>query len=74
MLEEIRVAGEKGKPMVPVFQETFSERAGDKVKPHVETLLTHNGVHLLDRRNIHIDHTITDLAEIVKQTVAEEAA
>ncbi len=30
-----------------------------------------DGVHLLDRKNIHVEHTIADLANIVKRTVGQ---
>jgi TIR domain len=68
--EEIRIAHEKNKPMVPVFQESYVHPEDDKeLEPHIRTLLSYDGVHLLDKRNIHTDHTIEDLAKIVKQTM-----
>ncbi|MEL7449963.1 MAG: protein kinase [Pseudomonadota bacterium] len=66
--EEVRLAMEFGKPMVPVFQESYRTLSGDQ-EPHVHTLLQHDGVHLLDRRNIHVDHTIADIAGIVQRTL-----
>ncbi len=65
--EEIRLACEFGKPMVPVFQESFLHPSpGEQVAPHVLELLNFEGVYLLDRRNIHIDYSIAELARIVK--------
>jgi hypothetical protein len=68
--QEIRIAVEKGKPMVPVFHEEFKitddRIAGD---PNVEALLAYDAVHLLDRRNIHVEHTITELAERIRKVV-----
>jgi serine/threonine protein kinase len=67
--EEIRVAHRRGKPMVPVFQESFTAPADDTVDDALRALLQFDGVHLLDRRNIHIDHTIDDLARLVLGTL-----
>jgi hypothetical protein len=65
--EEIRLACEFGKPMVPVFQESFLHPSpGEEVGPHALELLNFEGVYLLDRRNIHIDYSIAELARIVK--------
>lgn len=68
--EEIRLAHQHNKPMVPVFQESYELPPADAaVEPHIAALLAYDGVHLLDRKNIHIEHTIADLAGIVKRTV-----
>jgi hypothetical protein len=65
--EEIRLAFESSKPMVPVFQESFPQASTSEwPAPHIQDLLNYDGVHLLDRRNIHVDHTIAELARIVK--------
>jgi hypothetical protein len=57
--------------MIPVFQESYKQaEAGVVLAEHIDALLQHDGVHLLDRRNIHIEHTIADLALLVKQTLA----
>ena len=70
--EEIRLACENHKPMVPVFQESFSlPDQSESLSPQAEALISFNGVHLLDRRNIHVDHTIEDLARIVKESASE---
>jgi serine/threonine protein kinase len=71
--EEIRLAWQNNKPMVPVFQEGFglpSETATSQ--PQIAALLSYEGVHLLDRRNIHIDHTVSDLAKIINSSIATE--
>jgi hypothetical protein len=58
--------------MVPVFQESFSQPdANEKLEPHVEALISYDGVHLLDRRNIHVDYTIAELAKIVRETTTQ---
>jgi serine/threonine protein kinase len=71
--EEIRLAHEFKRPMIPVFQESFTQVERDSLDPAVASLLHHDGVHLLDRRNIHIDHTIDDLARLVLATVRDDA-
>ena len=69
--EEIRLADESGRPMVPVFQESFRDGEAHS-EPHVRTLLGYDGIHLLDQRNIHVDHTISDLARIVQHTLEQK--
>jgi serine/threonine protein kinase len=65
--EEIKLAYQHGRPMVPVFQESWVapevQRGSD---PPLEALMSYDGVHLLDRRNIHVDHTVADLARLVR--------
>jgi serine/threonine-protein kinase len=65
--EEIDLAVRHSKPLVPVFQESF--RAPGDIDASVHAILNHDGVQLLDRRNIHIDHSIADLAQLVLNTV-----
>ena len=68
--EEIRLAHSFGRPMIPVFQESFAQQEREGMEPSIEALLHYDGVHLLDRRNIHIDHSIADLARLVNDTMA----
>ena len=71
--EEIRLAWQNNKPMVPVFQESFappSETAG--IQPHVAALMSYEGVYLLDRRNIHIDYSVSELAKIINSSTGTE--
>ena len=68
--EEIRLAWESHKPMVPVFQESFSQPdPSERLEPHIETLINYDGLHLLDRRNIYVEHTISKLAEMIDMSV-----
>lgn len=67
--EEIRLAHRFGKPMLPVFQESFAAVDPEGLDEAVHALLQFDGVHLLDRRNIHVDHTIDDLARLVMGTL-----
>lgn len=66
--EEIRLAHQHGKPMIPVFQESYRDK-GKHTENHIKSLLHYDGVHLLDRLNIHVDHSIADLAQIIHRTV-----
>ncbi len=67
---EIEIAYASHKPMIPIFQEAYvapSFTPGSD--PAVETLISYDGVHLFDRRNVHVEHTIGDLARLVKGTL-----
>jgi len=72
--EEIKLAHVHRRPMIPVFQESFAPGSKESLDPAIETLLQYDGVHLLDQRNIHVDHTIADLARLVMKTAAIEAS
>jgi serine/threonine protein kinase len=70
--EEIKLAWENNKPMVPVFQESYEQpAASEKLEEPIETLISFDGVHLSDRRNIYVDDAITKLAKIVEQSVQQ---
>jgi hypothetical protein len=65
------VISKAAKPMVPVCQEAFVfPDSAQEVEAHIRALLNYECVHLLDRRNIHVDHTISDLARMVQASVA----
>ena len=66
--EEIRIAYENQKPMIPIFQEGYSHSKGGKPPMHIESLLAYNGVHLLDQRNMYVKEAIEQVAEMVKKT------
>jgi hypothetical protein len=70
--EGIKLARENNKPMVPVFQESYEQPlASEKLEEPIETLISFDGVHLLDRHNIYVDDAITKLAKIVGQSIQE---
>ncbi|MFL6450075.1 MAG: protein kinase domain-containing protein [Bryobacteraceae bacterium] len=51
--EEIRLASHYRKPMVPVLHEDFHfPSVSEQLEPHIDTLLTYQGVQLLDRKGI----------------------
>ena len=68
--EEIRLAWANNKPMIPVFQESFVPPEAASAPPHVGALMSYEAVYLLDRRNIHIDHTVAELAKIVNISIS----
>jgi serine/threonine protein kinase len=68
--EEIRLAWHYAKPMVPVLQEDFKfPDASQQLEPHIDALLTYQGVSLLDRRGLYFDATIAELAKMIQATV-----
>jgi len=68
--EEIRLAWANNKPMIPVFQESFVPPEAASAPPHVGALMSYEAVYLLDRKNIHIDHTVAELAKIVNVSIS----
>lgn len=74
VLQEVKLAHELGKPMIPVFQEGFALPAADAVDAAVNELLQYDGVHLLDRRNIYIDQAVAEIAAQVRSTLADRDA
>jgi serine/threonine protein kinase len=67
--DEIRIACDLQKPMIPVFQESFPEvKSSQNFPPHVTELLRRQAVHLLDRRGIYIDPAVEKLARMILDT------
>ncbi len=66
---EIGAAYEARRPMIPVFQESFKRQAAVPDDPAVHALLQYDGLELLDRRNIHIQHTMNDLVHQIQLTL-----
>jgi serine/threonine protein kinase len=65
---EITYANAQGKPLIPVFQESY-EGTEDLSDDHIVALLKHDGIHILDVKNIYIDEAISNLAKMVQETV-----
>jgi hypothetical protein len=57
--------------MIPIFQESFDPAAARAADPAIDTLLSYDAVHLFDLRNVHIEHSATDLARLVKNTIGQ---
>lgn len=70
VVDEIRAAHRFEKPMIPVMQESY-RFAGSGADPAVAALLGYQGLPVLDRRNLHLDHTADDLVRLVKSAIAQ---
>jgi hypothetical protein len=66
--EEIRTAFTCSRQMLPVFQESFDHHQVSSTEAHVKALLAHQGVHLLDRRAIHVPHTVSEIAKMIRRS------
>jgi serine/threonine protein kinase len=71
VVEEIRAAHRYDKPMIPVMQESYSGAKGESADPAVAALLAHQGLPVLDRRNLHLEHTADNLVKLVKSALAQ---
>jgi serine/threonine protein kinase len=72
--EEIRLAWENHKPMVPVFQESYSQPdPSERMAPHIEALINYEGVKLFDRQNVYVENAIERLARMVTESVKNSA-
>jgi serine/threonine protein kinase len=69
VLEEIGAAREFNKPMIPIFQESFSQPT-DAQEP-VATLLEYDGLKVLDKQNMYVEHMVGDLAKMVRQSIGK---
>jgi serine/threonine protein kinase len=66
--QEIAIAHQNNKPMVPVFQEGFIWPNPGSVEPAVDALLHQEGLELRVRRPEQIDEIIADLAHMVRNS------
>ena len=66
--EEIRVAHEKQKLMIPIFQETYIEPETMADSPALEALMSHQGITLFDVKGHYVDAAVADLAAMIKGT------
>jgi serine/threonine protein kinase len=72
--EEIRLADQYGKKMVPILQEDFRrQKVYADAETHIEALLTCQGVILLDRRNEYVSEAIARLVELIGDSVGTSA-
>ena len=68
---EIQHAHEVGKPMIPVFQETFEPFPLDQAPtPSIKTLLEYDGVYIFDVKNVYVPQAVEALARIIENTAA----
>ncbi len=66
---EIEHAHDLGKPMIPIFQESYVPTE-EPPTPAIAALLQSDGVHVFDIKNIYVDQTMDDLATMIKKTLA----
>ncbi len=68
---EIEHAQKLKKPMIPVFQETFTplplEQAPNQA---IKTLLEHDGVYIFDVKNVYVPQAVEALARMIENTAA----
>jgi serine/threonine protein kinase len=68
--QEIQLASDAAKPMIPVFQESYRDPPNLRtLEPYVQELLTYEGVKLLDRQNIYLDAAIQALIVSTRRTI-----
>lgn len=67
VLKEIQQAYDLRKFCIPVFQESY--RPLPDMPPAVDYLLGFDGVHILDQKNIMIDESVRQLAELIQPHV-----
>lgn len=70
---EIAHAHSIGKVMIPVFQESYVP-VSEPPDAAIGALLHHDGVHVMDVRNIYVDQAIDDLAQMIKQSTPRRRA
>jgi serine/threonine protein kinase len=64
--DEIALAHQYGKPMIPVFQEGYVRPAEEALSPAMKKLLASQGVHLHDRRNLNPEGSVDDLVTLLR--------
>jgi serine/threonine protein kinase len=65
--QEIELAMQHQRPVVPILQEDFKLPAALELNdPNVTQLLAHQHIWLFDRRNIHVEMTIAELGERIR--------
>lgn len=69
--EEIRLAHEHQKVMIPVFQESYNEGSIDSGSGAISELISFQGIKLFDVSGHYVDHAVSDLAEMIKGSLRE---
>ena len=65
VMQEIGLAHELGKTMIPVFQESYVEPSLPDDDSPLRALISHQGIKLFDVSGFYVDHAVTDLARLV---------
>jgi len=67
--QEIRLAHDKRKPMIPIFQENYQVPEGKEISaPSLQALFEYDGVRLLDEQNLYVESLVLQLADRIKNT------
>jgi len=66
--QEIAHANSKKKILLPIFQESFDPSAA-AINNDVQALLDCDAIHIMDIKNIMIDETIEQIADVIKSSV-----
>ncbi|MFN8061238.1 MAG: TIR domain-containing protein [Vicinamibacterales bacterium] len=69
--QEIGLAYQYDKPMVPVLQEGFTAPPDAGLSPGMRRLLASQGVHLSDRRNLSPERCVADLVAMVRRSMED---
>jgi len=65
VMQEIGLAHEFGKTMIPIFQESYVEPSLPEDDSPLRTLISHQGIKLFDVSGFYVEHAVTDLARLV---------
>lgn len=69
--EEVRIAHDQRKLMIPIFQESYDEAALDPTSAAVAELIAHQGIKLFDVSGHYVDHAVNDLAGMIKGSLGD---
>jgi len=68
---EVQHAHEVGKPMIPVFQESYTPIPLDQAPtPYIKSLLEYDGVYIFDVKNVYVPQAVEALARMIENTAA----
>ncbi len=70
VLEEVKTALHYGKPMIPVFQESYQQGAATP-NTVFKQLLDYDGILIFDVKNVYIDQSIDVLARMIENTASQ---
>jgi serine/threonine protein kinase len=71
VLREIRLARRYEKPMIPIMQESYNRGGSVSAEPAVAALLANQGLLVFDKRNLHLEHTVTDLVRLIRSAIGQ---
>lgn len=69
VLEEIQQAYDTGRFCIPIFQENYRPPA--EITPALDYLLSHDGVHIFDQKNLYVDEAVARIANLISPPINE---